>query len=214
VPAEEGNQTPAAGVYKVDQPFAKVRVTETDLIRRARRGDDAAWESLVRRYQERVFRLAYLLTGDADEAEDVAQEAFIRAFRSLSRFDADRPLQPWLLRITANLAHNRRRAAGRYRAALQRAAQDSPKPVEPGVERKSSLRREAGALWQAVRRLSRLDREVIYLRHFLELSVADTADALGIAEGTVKSRLHRALKRLRDVVEADYPELVPEVSDE
>jgi RNA polymerase sigma-70 factor (ECF subfamily) len=88
-------------------------VSELNLVNQARQGDEAAWSTLVAQHQEGVFRLAYLLLSDADEAKDVAQEAFIRAFRSLDRFDPTRPMRPWLLQITANLARNRRRAIGR-----------------------------------------------------------------------------------------------------
>lgn len=174
-------------------------MSESDLITRARRGDGAAWEILVRQHQEAAFRLAYLLLGNADDAEDVAQEAFIRAFQTLDRFDPSRPLRPWLLRITANLAHNRRRALGRYLAALSRSVQATPAPVTvPDVPGEHVQRQEeAQALWRAVRRLNWADQEVIYLRYFLELSVAETAEALGVAPGTVKSRLSRALDRLR-----------------
>jgi RNA polymerase sigma-70 factor (ECF subfamily) len=184
-------------------------VSESDLITRARRGDGAAWEVLVRQHQEAAFRLAYLLLGDADDAEDVAQEAFIRAFQTLDRFDPSRPLRPWLLRITANLAHNRRRTIGRYLAALQRLVQPVPEPVTvanaPGEH--VHQQEDAQALWQAMRHLNRADQEVIYLRYFLELSVAETAQVLGIAPGTVKSRLSRAMGRLRGVVEREFPSL-------
>lgn len=176
-------------------------MSESELISRARQGDGMAWEALVRRQQEAVFRLAYLLLGDADEAEDIAQEAFIRAFCALDRFDTARPVRPWLLRITTNLAHNRRRAIGRYLAALQRLVRASPDRVI-NTESMTQQEWEAQALWQAMRRLSINDQEVIYLRYFLDLSVAETAETLGVAPGTVKSRLHRALvDRLRTLVE-------------
>jgi len=179
-------------------------VSESDLIASARRGDVAAWEALVRDHQDAAFRLAYLLVGDADEAEDVAQEAFVRAFRALDHFDASRPLRPWLLRITANLARNRLRSAGRYWAALQRMFWERPEPAV-NVEEKSLRRLEAQQLWQAVRRLSPADQQVIYLRFFLELPEAEMAAALAVAPGTVKSRLHRALSRLRPIVEREFP---------
>jgi RNA polymerase sigma-70 factor (ECF subfamily) len=181
-------------------------VIESELIERARRGDGAAWERLVREYQEAVFRLAYLLLGDGAEADDVAQEAFIRAFRALGRFDTSRPLRPWLLKITANLARNRRRALGRSLAALRRLLQAAPLQ-EPSIERWAQQQHEARTLWQAVRRLNGADQEVIYLRYFLELTVEESAEALGVAPGTVKSRLHRALGRLRDVAEREFPGL-------
>jgi RNA polymerase sigma-70 factor (ECF subfamily) len=186
-------------------------VSEANLIEQARRGDGAAWTALVSQHQEAVFRLAYLLSGDPDEAEDVAQDTFIRAFYALSRFDQSRPLRPWLLSIAVNLTHNRRRAVGRYLAAVsrwfQREALTGPTPQEVQAQQA-----EAQALWQAVRRLSQADQEIIYLRYFLELSVAETAEAAGLASGTVKSRLHRALNRLRRVVVEEFPALQEEVA--
>ena len=177
---------------------------EAELIQRASQGDVKAWESLVQAHQEAVFRLAYLLLGDADEAQDIAQEAFLRAYRSLARFDTTRPLRPWILRIAANLARNQRRSAGRYLAALHRwiAAEPSQKT---SIEDRSVQNLEAQALWQAVQRLDEGGRQIVYLRYFLELSVEETADAIGIAPGTVKSRLHRALERLRSLIERDFP---------
>ena len=171
-------------------------MTDADLVRRAREGDDAAFDALMKQHQEAVFRFAYLLLGDRDEADDLAQETFIRAFRMLFRFDLDRPLRPWLLKITANLAANRRRAAGRYVAALRRWFLMTPNS-EPKIEQEVIQNEQTNKLWDAVRQLAQPDQEVIYLRYFLELSEADTADTLGIAVGTVKSRVHRALARLR-----------------
>jgi RNA polymerase sigma-70 factor (ECF subfamily) len=86
---------------------------EPTLIRLAVNGDATAWEPLVLAHQQAVFRLAYLLLGDPDEAEDVAQETFLRAWRALKGFDSTRPLRPWLLSIAANLSRNRYRSAGR-----------------------------------------------------------------------------------------------------
>jgi len=194
----------------VDNLSGKVLLIEADLIRQARTGDEGAWETLIQQHQEAVFRLAYLLTGDASDAEDVAQEAFIRAYRSLGRFDLARPWRPWVLSIAANLARNRRRSIGRYFANLQRFARLNPEPML-NPEGEYSDQQRAQALWQAVRRLEAGDQEVIYLRYFLELPVEETAVVLQVAAGTVKSRLHRALKRLRVVVEAEFPQLREEV---
>ena len=86
---------------------------ESTLIRHAANGDAAAWEVLMNAHQEAAFRFAYLLLGDPDDAEDIAQESFLRAWKYLQRFDPSRPLRPWLLSIAANLARNKRRSAGR-----------------------------------------------------------------------------------------------------
>lgn len=174
-------------------------MNESELIRRAQGGDSAAYDLLVQQHQQAVFRLAYLLLGERRDAEDIAQDAFIQAYRTLNRFDAERPLRPWLLRIVSNLASNRRRAIGRYLGALRRLVQ-AEGVIKP--EREDPQSEEAQELWQAVRKLERADQEIIYLRYFLELSTAETAETLGIAEGTVKSRLSRTLSRLRTAMEA------------
>ncbi len=179
---------------------------EADLISRARAGEAAAWEALVHNHEQRVYRLAYLMLADPDEAQDVVQNTFIRAYQHLNNFDDQRPLQPWLLRIASNLALNRRRSIGRYWFALQRLARPDL-DVRRTTEGAAVNREGFEALWQAVRRLSELDQRVIYLRYFLELSEAETASALEVPAGTVKSRLHRALIRLRTIIERDFPEL-------
>ncbi|RPH35368.1 RNA polymerase sigma factor [bacterium] len=179
---------------------------ESTLVRHAANGDAAAWEPLVLAHQEAVFRLLYLLLGDPDDAEDVAQETFLRAWNHLKRFDATRPLRPWLLSIASNLASNRRRSAGRYLAALTRAFRSEP-VSSSSTEEKSAKRMEAGDLWKAVRNLSMPDQQIVYLRFFLELSVAETSQALNVPEGTIKSRLSRALERLRGIIQQDFPVL-------
>jgi RNA polymerase sigma-70 factor (ECF subfamily) len=180
--------------------------SEGILIQQARQGDEAAWESLVHEHQEPIFRFAYLFLYDADEAQDVAQEAFIRAYHHLDGFDSSRPLRPWLLSITANLARNRRRSLGRYWAALTRWFKSKP-TRDAGVEALSSHHFQKQSLWEAIRSLRQADQEIIYLRYFLDFSVAETAEILQVADGTVKSRLHRALNRLKEVIERDYPGL-------
>ena len=179
---------------------------ESTLIRHATDGDAAAWEPLVLAHQEAVFRLCYLLLGDPDDAEDIAQETFLRAWKYLRRFDAARPLRPWLLSIASNLASNRRRSAGRYLSALVRAFRNEP-ASSTSIEEKSTQQLEASQLWKAVQTLSLPDQQIVYLRYFLELSVAETATVLNIAEGTVKSRLNRALDRLRGIIQHDFPVL-------
>jgi RNA polymerase sigma factor (sigma-70 family) len=180
---------------------------EARLVARARQADEAAWIAIVRTYQEPVFRMAYLILGERHEAEDAAQETLIRAYRSLDRFDPQRPLKPWLLSIAANTAKNRRRAGWRYTQAIKRLfrleAGVAADPYEGSNQAVDSLN-----LWQAVQSLPLNDQQIIYLRYFMELSVAETAGALDIAPGTVKSRLNRALVRLKEKIEVDFPELM------
>ena len=185
---------------------SKPIVNETDLIQKARSGNEAAWEKLVGAHQEGVFRFAYLSLGDPDEAADVAQETFLRAFRALDGFDAARPLRPWLLQIAKNLAHNRRRSLARYWKSLKRKALSEP-PSNGNLEARTAAELESRTLWMAIRALPPHDQAVIYLRYFLELPVDETAETLEIAPGTVKSRLSRAITRLRGVIERDFPEL-------
>jgi len=184
---------------------------EQESVRLARQGDAGAWELLVQAYQQPVFRLAYLLLGDGDDAEDVAQETFIRAYHALASFDADRPLRPWLMRITTNLCHNWRRSVGRYLGALQNLLRDEPAARSAVQQAEQQI--EAEILWKAVRRLNQADQQVIILRYFLACSEAETADVLDVAVGTVKSRQHRALARLRIVLEKEFPHMVQERSD-
>ncbi len=131
------------------------------------------------------------------------RESFLRAWKYLRRFDTTRPLRPWLLSITANLARNRRRSAGRYFAALLRAFRDEPISEPP--EDQSTRNLQARELWEAVQKLNVLDQQIVYLRYFLDLPVTETAQILQVAEGTVKSRLSRALEKLRDIIRQDFP---------
>jgi RNA polymerase sigma factor (sigma-70 family) len=172
---------------------------DSDLVARACRGDVPAYEELVRMYQGVAHRTAYLITGDAGEAEDAAQVGLVKAYRALDRFDRSRPFRPWLLRIVANEARNRRRSAVR-RVSLQLAAGREREDAVPSPEAEALGRERREALLAAVNRLGRADREVVAMRYFLDLSEADMAEVLGVAPGTVKSRLSRALGRLREAL--------------
>ena len=171
---------------------------EHRLVERARAGDASAFETLVRRYQELAFRTAYVVAGRGDEADDAAQEAFLKAHRALPRFRSGAPFRPWLLRIVANEARNRRRSAGRRERLAERAMTERPLPeAVPSPEAAVISEERRRTLLDAVNRLREEDQVTIASRYFLELSEAETAAALGCAVGTVKSRLSRALTKLR-----------------
>jgi RNA polymerase sigma factor (sigma-70 family) len=177
--------------------------SEAALVERARGGDAVAYGSLVRAHQDIAFRVACLAGGSSSEAEEAAQEAFVKAWRALPRFRAGAPFRPWLLAIVANEARNRRRAAGRRAGLALRAAElaerDAGAP-SPEAQLLTAVRRDA--LLAALGELDERDRSVLTCRYLLELSEEETAAALGCRRGTVKSRTSRALARLRERVGA------------
>jgi RNA polymerase sigma-70 factor (ECF subfamily) len=167
------------------------------LVERACRGDPAAFEELVLAYQSLAFRTAFVIAGDAADAEEAAQDGFVKAHRALRRFRRGQPFRPWLLAIVANEARNRRRSRGRRAAlALRAAAEPGGAGNDPEEAALAAERRER--ILTAVERLRDDDRDVLACRYLLELSEDETAAALGIARGTVKSRTHRALSRLEE----------------
>ncbi len=173
-------------------------LTEGELVALARDGDGDAYASLVRAHQDIAFRTAMLITQDAAEAEEAAQDAFVKAWRALGRFRPGEPLRPWLLTIVANEARNRRRSAGRRSALALRSA--APDASSQSAEAQVIAGESRAALLAGMARLRPDDRLVLGCRFLLELSEAETAAALGVRQGTVKSRTSRALARLREEV--------------
>jgi len=172
---------------------------ESELVERARRGDEDAYEELVRAHQGIAFRTAYVVAGNASDAEDAAQEGFVKAYRALGRFRPGSPFRPWLLRIVANEARNRRRSAGRRAAlSLRAAAEESSGGAAPSPEGVLLAGEEREQLLAAINGLREEERLVIACRYFLELTEEETAATLGVRLGTVKSRTSRALDHLRE----------------
>jgi RNA polymerase sigma-70 factor (ECF subfamily) len=175
---------------------------DAELFVRAQRGNVDAYEEIVQRYQQLAFRTAYVITRSAAEAEEAAQDAFVKAYRALGSFRTGAEPRPWLLRIVANEARNRVRSAGRKQRLELRLAEGfrqgdaAPSPEAAAVDADERRR-----LIGLVNELDENDRQVIASRYFLELNSEETAAALGIPEGTVKSRLSRALGRLREKVD-------------
>ena len=163
-------------------------------------------------HQAAAFRVAYLLLGSAADAEDAAQEGLVRAFLALGTFRDGEPFRPWLLQVVGNEARNRRRARGRREGMLARAVtafrggSQAHGPVPP--DRLALAGETRAELGEALATLDEGERNVIVCRYLLELSEAETAAALGIPAGTVKSRLHRGLRRLRDRL-GPWMEVVP-----
>jgi RNA polymerase sigma-70 factor (ECF subfamily) len=188
-----------ADAYAVYDASVVGRPPETEDVARAQRGDHDAYESLLREHQQVAFRIAYAIVGSAADAEEVTQDAFVKAYNALGRFRLGSPFRPWLLRIVANEARNRRRTLGRRAHLLQRAADEaaSGDPARsPEVELVDAERRDE--LFAALARLKEDERVAVVARYFLGLTDEETAAALGVRRGAVKMRVFRALEHLRE----------------
>jgi RNA polymerase sigma-70 factor (ECF subfamily) len=165
---------------------------EAELIRRAKDGDAAAFGELVLRHQRAALRLATVVLGSAEGAEDVTQEAFVKAYLTLGRFREEAAFRPWLYRIITNTARNQRRSTGRRARLVLKVAISSATAI-PALD--EPIPREQ--LIAALNRMSHPDRLVLALRYFHDLSEMEMAQALHVRPGTVKSRLSRASARMR-----------------
>jgi RNA polymerase sigma-70 factor (ECF subfamily) len=167
-------------------------------VEEARAGQIDAYERLMREYERFAYRVAFLITRDAGDAEEAIQDAFVKAYRSLSRFRRGAPFRPWLLKIVANEARSRRRTRVRHgliaaRAIGEHTAGEGDRSAEASLLSAEERRRLLAAIDSLPERM----RDVVTCRYLLELSETDTAAALDIRPGTVKSRLSRALERLQ-----------------
>jgi RNA polymerase sigma-70 factor (ECF subfamily) len=180
-------------------PARSLEAGEADLVAKAQGGNLFAFEEIVRRYQRRVYGTALRIVRRHDVADDVVQDAFLRAYQALERFDRQRPFGPWICRIAANLAVNHVRSPESREEALPESLAEAPAPDQgPLGGVLESEGREV--LDRAMDRLSPEQRAVFVLRVFEELSYQEIAEALGISPGTVMSRLSRARERLREAL--------------
>ena len=178
------------------------------LCRRVAERDERAFEALVGRHQARAYRVAWSILGDADEAKDLSQEAFLRVFEKASSFDERSRFTTWFHRLLVNLCLDRRRQRQGWLARLFRPEQDEgdealldalpsgeDDPVE-AIDRKRSMSR----IWQAANGLSPQQRAALVLQVEEDLSTSEIADVLGCSEPTVRVHLHRAVTALRKAV--------------
>ena len=163
-----------------------------------------AYEVLVGRHQDQACRVAHVIAGA--DGDDAVQEALVKAFHAMARFRPGAPFRPWLLRIVANEARNRRRSAGRRAGLALRVAQERPSgDAAPSPEEAALAGERRRRLADALATLSERDRLVVAYRYMGGMSEAEMAEALGCAPGTVKSRLSRALARLRAALDERTP---------
>jgi RNA polymerase sigma-70 factor, ECF subfamily len=177
---------------------------DTDLISRAAVGDASAFQALVERHRAMVYRVAYQFSGNHHDAEDIAQEVFIKIYRSLDRFRRDAQLTSWIYRIVMNACIDHRR---RSRINASAPAGDEAEyrmlnaPEEtPGPEDRAYAGEIGEVLQLEIGRLPKGQRIVFVMRHYHGMKLGEIADALGLAEGTIKRQLHAAVHRLREAL--------------
>jgi RNA polymerase sigma-70 factor, ECF subfamily len=186
----------APGLHAHDVPAT----SDADLLRSAQRGDDAAFEDLVGRYGKELYGLAYFLTGQASDAEDVVQEALLGAYEGLAGFEARSSVRTWLTRIVVNQAARHRRSQRVRNAAQPVVLSAASKALlegsaEPSGARASEIRMDVLAV---IEKLAPEHRDVVVLRELDGMSYREIAEVLGVPEGTVESRLFRARQELKE----------------
>jgi RNA polymerase sigma factor (sigma-70 family) len=191
----------------VDMKRAGPGVTDDALVRRALVGDDSAYGDLVRRHQAAALRVAAGICGSTEEARDIVQDAFVKGHRALRSWRGEAPVRSWLLRIVANDARNAVRARARRRRREERfeTMRDVPGVIGDPVGDAVTGSDEARAVLRLLARLDERDRDVLACRFVAGLSEAETAVALDVPAGTVKSRTARALQRARALAEEVAP---------
>jgi len=179
---------------------------DTDLISRAAGGDPSAFQAIVERHRSMVYRVAYQFAGNHHDAEDIAQDVFIKVYRSLDRFRQDAQLTSWMYRIVMNACIDHRR---RQRSAIaapfgdeaEQRMLNTPEGT-PGPEERAYAGELGQVLESEIGRLPSGQRVVFVMRHHQGMKLCEIADALGLAEGTVKRQLHAAVHRLRAALRA------------
>jgi RNA polymerase sigma-70 factor (ECF subfamily) len=177
---------------------------DSDLISRAAGGDPSAFQALVERHRSMVYRVAYQFAGNHHDAEDIAQEVFIKVYRSLDRFRQDSQLSSWMYRIVMNacIDHRRRHAPAGAAPFGEEAEHKMLNTAEetPGPEDRAYAGELGQVLECEIGRLPKGQRIVFVMRHHQGMKLCEIADALGLAEGTVKRQLHAAVHRLREAL--------------
>jgi RNA polymerase sigma-70 factor (ECF subfamily) len=172
------------------------RSSDDNLARRALAGDVGAYGELVRRHQGRVFAICLRMMGNRQDAEDMSQEVFIRAFEKLDRYDPERPFGPWVRKVAVNICLNALRGRGRKEVAYQEGWDWDQESARGNPEREQRRQEERLQVQRALMALPAEMRAVIELRHFQGMRYAEMAETLGISLDLVKVRLYRARRRL------------------
>ncbi len=168
-------------------------MSDASWIRRAQTGDRSAFGELFQAYQVKAYRTAYLITRDRHLAEDMTQEAFVRAYLAIGRCDPERPFAPWFFRILINLCRTAVERRGRQVSVAQ-------VPDEPSADDGLGVIDSRAVVWRALERLGPVHRDPLMLRYYHQFTDPEIAEALDLPLGTVKSRLHKARRLLEEIL--------------
>jgi len=196
------------------QPMDKTE--ERRLVDRARRGDLDAFDALVQQYERQVYNLAYRMSGNYDDANDIASEAFVRVFNAIGRFRGDSAFSTWLYRIVTNaFLDERKRRRAHPTVSLEEEYETEGGPLfrqvedtAPDPSERAEQDETRRLLHRAIQQLPEFQREIVTMYHVLDLSYEEISEITGTPIGTVKSRLNRARIALRDILTA-HPDVFP-----
>ena len=176
---------------------------EQEIIKKVKKGDLDAFGLIIQDYQSSVFNVCYRILGNPQEAEDLTQEAFLRAYRQIARFDSKRPFGPWMRTLAANLCYNHLNKARLNRVPLEderdKIKGDSRYSPEGALE----INQEHRALYQAIWKLPKTQRIALELRHFQGLSYREMAEVMKLPLNTVRSHLYRGRQKLAELLEEE-----------
>ncbi len=174
---------------------------EQVLIKKVKKGDLDAYGAIIQNYQSSVFNVCYRILGNRQEAEDLTQEAFMRAYNQIASFDLDRPFGPWMRTVAANLCYNHLKRARLNRVPLEDERDTIMDDPKYGPERVLEINQEHKALYRAIWTLPDIQRMALELRHFQGLSYQEMAEALKLPLNTVRSHLYRGRQKLAELLE-------------
>lgn len=179
---------------------------EKDIVRRVLEGETEAYALLVDAYKDPILRLAFRMTGNLQDADDLAQDAFVRAFRNLHRYDRERPFFTWLYTVALNGIRNHLKKRKRQeRGDAESVAEGDDAEDAPGMEERLDEARDAERLDRALRRLPAEQREALVLRFYQGLSLEETSEVMGVSLSAAKMRIYRGLERLKQILSRRRP---------
>jgi len=175
-----------------------VQEKERETLIRAQNGDSEAYTQLLEAYQRAVFNLCYRMLGNAEDAEDAAQETFLRAYKSIRRYDLERPFSTWVLSIAAHYCIDLVRRRRFQVVSIEDLTVPDIPDMSPGIEANLSKKEEQQGIRKLLERLDPTDRAAVVMYYWYDFSYEEISRALSLTESAVKSRLHRARRAMAD----------------